>query len=334
MLQSTLSISIIAISILQCLSAPQTLFSRSDAQPLMSANFPDPSFIEVDGVSYAFSTQSSGANVPMASGQDLQSIALITDPQGKLQDAMPTLPSWTPPGNPSIWAPDVIKLKDNLFVLYFSATSNESQSQHCIGAATSESVTGPYTPTDKPIACPLQDGGAIDPAGFVDSDGSVYVVYKVDGNSLGGGGPCGNADGTHGTPLMLQQVSADDGYTPVGDPVPLLDRDDADGPLIEAPSLVRSADGTYVLFFSSNCYSTEFYDTSYATSGSLKGPYTKAPAPLLTTGLDGLLSPGGADVSVDGTTLVFHADKNPSDASVRQMYSSAITIDGTTVSLA
>lgn len=31
-------------------------------------------------------------------------------------------------------------------------------------------------------------GGAIDPAGFVESDGSHYVVYKIDGNSIGHGG--------------------------------------------------------------------------------------------------------------------------------------------------
>ncbi|KAL6719759.1 hypothetical protein ACLMJK_001680 [Lecanora helva] len=329
-----LSVVVIALHGLPCLCAPPPLMSRPTSGPLMSSNFPDPAFIEVDGIYYAFSTQSGGANVPMASSKDMQSMDLLVDAQGRLQDAMPTLPPWTPKDNPAIWAPDVIQLKNDLFVLYFSAISNISESQHCIGAATSQHVTGPYTPADAPFPCPLADGGAIDPAGFVDVDGSVYVTYKVDGNSLGGSGPCGNAEGTHDTPIKLQQVSADNGSTPIGDPIPILHRGEDDGPLIEAPSLVRSADGTYVLFFSSNCYKTEFYDTSYATSRSITGPYSKASEPLLKTGVEGLLSPGGTDVSVDGSTIVFHADEKPSDASVRQIYARAIQIDGTSVNLA
>lgn len=111
--------------------------------------------------------------------------------------------------------------------------------------------------------------------------------------------------------------------------------DDADGPLIEAPSLVKSADGTYVLFFSSNCYAGGEYDISYATATSVGGPYTKVQdpdAPLLVTGDSGLYSPGGADVSPDGTKLVFHADLGTT-ADTRQMYTAEITISGGVVTI-
>lgn len=108
---------------------------------------------------------------------------------------------------------------------------------HCVGAATSTSPQGPYTPQSQPIACQTSGGGAIDPAGFQDSDGTRYVVYKVDGNNLGGGGSCGNGDESHSTPIMLQKL-ASDGVTPTGNPVQILDRDSNDGPLIEAPSLI------------------------------------------------------------------------------------------------
>lgn len=101
---------------------------------------------------------------------------------------------------------------------------------------------GPYTPEAQPIACETAGGGAIDIAGFQDMDGSRYVVYKVDGSSLGGGGPCGNADGSHSTPIMLQKLQSD-GVTPTGGAVQVLDRDAADGPLVEAPSLILH-DGT------------------------------------------------------------------------------------------
>lgn len=194
-------------------------------------------------------------------------------------------------------------------MLYFSGTVASNSNHHCIGAATSKNVIGPYAPIDTPLACPLDQGGAIDAAGFTDSDGSLYVVYKIDGNSLSkpNNGPCGNADGAHDTWLTLQPLAAD-GTTPQGNPIPLLNRSKADGPLIEAPSLIKSSQGTYVLFFSSNCFNGPLYDISYATSSELRGPYTKAKTPLLLPGQHGLLSPGGATVTPDGMTMVYHAD--------------------------
>ena len=269
----------------------------------------------------------------MASSTQMKGMSLLKAEGGKLHDALPTLPPWADQKNPAVWAPDVVRLAGGGFVLYFSATSSQNANRHCIGAATAQTVTGPYTPMDAPLACPLSVGGAIDPAGFIDSDGKAYVVYKIDGNSLGGSGPCGNGEGEFSTPIKLQEVSATDGYTLIGSPTELVDRSPSDGPLIEAPSLFRSVEGTYVLFFSSNCYRTNFYDTSYATSQSVKGPYTKSQKPLITTGMTALYGPGGTDVSADGSTIVFHADATSNDATVRQIYSSGIEVDGTTVFL-
>lgn len=132
---------------------------------------------------------------------------------------------------------------------------------------------------------------------------------------------------------MLQKLEPD-GVTRIGDPVQILDRDDADGPLIEAPSLILH-DGNYILFFSSNCFNGPDYDTSYATATAVAGPYTKAAQPLLTSGGDGgrLNSPGGADVGLGGDRIVFHSDAKAGDASLRQMWTAGITIQGTVVSI-
>ena len=181
-------------------------------------------------------------------------------------------------------------------------------------------------------------GGAIDPAGFIDTDGRTYVVYKIDGNNLGGGGTCGNGDLSHPVPIMIQEVSSTDGVTLVGNPSVLLQLSPADGPVIEAPSLAKATDGTYFLFFSSNCYNGPYYDISYATASAVRGPYTKvqAPhAPLLVSGDENgkLNSPGGADVSPDGTKILFHSDLKPSDPSTRQMWSAKLSIDGGYVSI-
>ena len=194
--------------------------------------------------------------------------------------------------------------------MYYTDAVTWSPQHHCLGAAISQNVTGPFIPSDTPWACPdiYAQGGAIDPDGFLDpSSGKRYVTYKVDGNSIGHGGLCMNSVAPiMPTPIMLQEVAAD-GVTKVGDPVQILDRDDSDGPLIEAPSLHRSDEGIYFLFFSSNCFTTPRYDTSYATATSIDGPYTKAGRPLLITG-DGpdLVGPGGLDIITDGAMVVFH----------------------------
>ena len=133
---------------------------------------------------------------------------------------------------------------------------------------------------------------------------------------------------------MLQQVSSVNGVDLIGDPQEILDRGQYDGPLIEAPSLLRTSEGVYILFFSSNCYNGPYYDTSYATStNGVHGPYTKSSAPLLVTGDNGnqLQSPGGLDVGPAGVNIVFHSDLQPSDAGTRQMWTGQLVIQGTNV---
>jgi beta-xylosidase len=212
---------------------------------------------------------------------------------------------------------------DGQYIMYYSAALTAFPDKHCIGVALSSIPEGPFQPMgNSPLICPdpsgqgtnvnpsiasAGKGGAIDPSGFKDVDGKHYIVYKVDGNAVGSGGSCGNSNsGQTPTPLMLVAVDAD-GYTPLGAPIQLLDRMDIDGPLIEAPNLVRSNDGTYSLFFSSNCYTTPQYDVSWATAPALTGPYTRT-GPLITTGVNGLTAPGGASIANDGQHMVFHAD--------------------------
>jgi len=218
---------------------------------------------------------------------------------------------------------------DGTFVLYYSASNSATPGHHCIGTATSKSVTGPFTPNAAQLACPTDQGGAIDASGFHDTDGTRYVVYKIDGNSLGHGGTCGNTnDPVVDTPIMVQTVGSD-AVTPQGGPSTLLHLDPADGPDIEAPSLTRSADGTYFLFFSSNCYSTPQYDVSYATSSSPTGGFAKSGAPLYQTGNDGLTGPGGADADADATHVLFHGLL--ADGQRRGLYAATVGISGTTV---
>lgn len=82
--------------------------------------------------------------------------------------------------------------------------------------------------------------------------------------------------------------------------------------------------GTYVLFFSSGCFATSTYTVSYATSNSIKGPYTQAAQPLFKTSDLGLTSPGGMSMDPDGEHMVFHARYEGG----RALYNAIINFEG------
>ena len=93
----------------------------------------------------------------------------------------------------------------------------------------------------------------------------------------------------------------------------ILLNDAEDGPDIEAPSLAYDdASQTYILFYSSGCFTQTSYSIRYATSSSINGPYTKQPNPFLVTGSTAanVYIPGGIDITRDGKRAVFQADLN------------------------
>ncbi|TPX09679.1 uncharacterized protein E0L32_009152 [Thyridium curvatum] len=277
------------------------LNSRADRAPLLHRDFPDPSIIQDtagDGTWYAVATASGNKQVQVASAPKPEGPWTYLD-----RDLLPDPGPWTTGKN--TWAPDLRVLGKNKYVLYYSGKTK----RHCVGAATATSILGPYTPQAQPIACPEDKGGAIDPSGINDDrNGRRYITYKVDGSAIGTGGECGNGDEPIvPTPLMLQEVSTADGFTKIGAPVQLLDRIAEDGPLIEAPQIVRVADGTYILFYSSHCFNSANYDVKYATAADIRGPYKRA-GTLLKTGSLGMSSPGGGTSIVGGGYMVLHAN--------------------------
>ncbi|KAJ7631647.1 Arabinanase/levansucrase/invertase [Mycena polygramma] len=320
-LRSLLSFSVLLLAQL----SNATFTKRSIAGPVIHQDFADPSHIWVPQENwwFAFATNGGGHNVQVASSADFNSWTVENDMM------LPHLPAWVNQGGANVWAPMVIQLADNSFVLYYSATSAANTKSHCIGAATSTNIRGPYTPVEATIACPTGQGGAIDPAGHHHPSGDIYVVYKIDGNNIGHGGPPGSCNNgiapIVSTPIMLQKVAAD-GFTPVGAPVQILDRSDADVPLVEAPSLI-AVNGVFFLFFSSGCYSELSYDLSYATATR------KRRRPLLVSGTYGLRAPGGATFAKDGSKVVFHAFLGADIKGGRGMWTGVPTFNGHTVTL-
>ncbi|KAE8351379.1 glycosyl hydrolase [Aspergillus coremiiformis] len=291
---------------------------------VLDTDFPDPSFVQAaDGTWYAFGSNGNGKRIQIASSPDFKTWTLLD------KEALPTLAGWET--NIDHWAPDVIRRDDGKYVMYYSGEAKEELRHHCVGVAVSEGTdpTGPYLPNTEPLSCHLAQGGSIDPAGFLDKDGSRYVVYKVDGNSIGHGGDCNNGvDPLVSTPILLQKVKSD-GFTPDGDAVSILDRDQSDGPLVEAPNLILHED-TYFLFYSTHCYTDIQYDVRYATSKSITGPYIKTGNQLVKSGEYDLTSPGGGTVCGCGDRMLFHGFCRED---VRCTYAADISIVGDQVYL-
>ncbi|KAL2760763.1 glycoside hydrolase family 43 protein [Sodiomyces alcalophilus JCM 7366] len=258
----------------------------------LAVNFPDPSILQDDnGIWYAFATNGNGKHVQAAWARD---------PRGPWtyyeQDVLPDT-AWAT--GRDTWAPDVRRAADGTYVLYFAGEVRGQEGRHCIGVATAgpeQGILGPYRPQEEAWACPLDQGGAIDASGFADpATGRRYVVYKIEGHHSNGA--CANRSESSwsssswswsSTPIVLQEVGPD-GYSKVGQATTILDRVEADGPLVEAPNLVRTNDGVYVLFFSSECFNSLRYRINYATSSrDVWGPYVRAGGPLLQTGSFGL----------------------------------------------
>ncbi|KAJ5157699.1 uncharacterized protein N7482_008799 [Penicillium canariense] len=294
----------------------------------LNTDFPDPSFMKAaDGKWYAFGTNGNGKRVQVAVSPDFSHWTLLDI------DALPTLGSWETAKDH--WAPDVVLRDDGKYAMTYSGESKSDTPHHCVGTAVADKPMGPYVPSNTPLSCRLDQGGSIDSAGFKDKDGSRYVVFKVDGNSVGHGGDCNNGNPPLvSTPIMLQKVKAD-GVTPIGDAVKILDRNtnDGDGPLVEAPSLLLH-NGVYFLFYSTHCFTDSKYDVRWATASSITGPYHKSNVQLLKSGdYGGLISPGGATVCGCGDRMLFHAW---CDNSMKQrcMYVADLVLSGTTASIA
>ena len=80
--------------------APSTKRAFSNG-PVITANFPDPAFIDVNGTYYAFATNNGVQNIQIATSPDFDTWTVTGS------DALPTLPSWAT-GN--VWAPDVTQV--------------------------------------------------------------------------------------------------------------------------------------------------------------------------------------------------------------------------------
>ncbi|GIF02827.1 family 43 glycosylhydrolase [Actinoplanes siamensis] len=302
------------------LTASATPAAAVASGPVIDENFADPDVMKAGGTYYAYATNSDGRHIKWATSTDL--VHWTVQPG----DALPTLGAWAdsdwsfPPGGSGdhgVWAPEVFAAGPSSYVMWYTAHDRASGKQ-CIGAATAGTPGGPFVPRDTSLVCTPETGGSIDASSFTEN-GRRYILWKNDGN-------CCAQD----TWLHLQQVSTD-GLRRTGAETQLIKQNKPfEGTLVEAPTLWKHG-GTYVLFYSANFFGNGSYVSSYATSTSLRGPYTKAAAPLMTTDAfaGSVRGPGGQDIVTgpDGRDRIIFHGWNP-DFTYRAVYSRRLDWQG------
>jgi beta-xylosidase len=270
--------------------ATATLAGPVYDNPVYDQDFPDPHIMRVDDTYYAFATNGANANIQLLRSNDLTQWE-------RLGDAVPALPKWAGINFGFSWAPTAMQIGDR-FVLYYTLRDKASDRQ-CISQATSVVPEGPYADTTTAATvCQVDLGGSIDPYLFRDADDQLYLLWKNDGNC------CNKPVG-----LWVQPLS-DDGLTLEGEPVELLQRDQAwERPLIENPAMVLH-EGQYYLFYSGNWWESVDYAVGYGVCESVTGPCAKPQNQPIFTFSPEALGPGGESFFTDSEGnlwMVYHA---------------------------
>jgi beta-xylosidase len=269
-------------------AASPSLAAGQFINPVLDRDFPDPGVLTVDGTYYAYATEGGGRHIQVASSPDLVSWEY-------LGEALPTLPRWT---TGSTWAPEVTETSAG-FVMYYTARHPDTvrpdgQGSQCITVGVAEAPEGPFVDdSDGPLVCQADLGGSIDAIPYREADGTLYLIWKNDGNC------CARIT------RMWAQPMTEDGLGLVGEAVDLgIANDNAwERHVIEAPTILLR-EGTYYLFFSANDYANDRYAAGYATATALLGPYTDAAEnPILATPADDpesrAFGPGGQAIVTD-----------------------------------
>lgn len=266
---------------------------NQDAPPIVTSptgDFADPFVLVDDGTYYAYAANANSKHVQLLYSNDLRTWKA-------LPDAMPALATWVRKEVPHVWSPEVIQIKSR-YVLYYTAHDVASDRQ-CVGAAVSDSPTGPFVDAAKaPLVCQVELGGTIDASPLL-ADGRLYLYFKNDGN-------CCKLP----TALFAQELRPD-GLGVVGQPVSLLTSDATwERNVVEAPSMVVR-DGKYILLYSAGEFGDGSYAVGYATCAGPLGPCQReGNGPFLKSKDEAkLFGPGHASVFRVGTQdyIVYHA---------------------------
>ena len=172
------------------LAPPASATTRPPAPVFTDASVHDPDVIRADGKFYAF-----GSHLAAASSPDLMKWTQLANgvtPANPLFDDVTTelkeTLDWAQ--SDTLWAPDVIKLGDGRFYMYYDACKGDSP-RSALGLAVADKVTGPYRDLGILLKSgmwdlPSEDGtiydarvhpNTVDPDVFFDAQGKLWMVY-------------------------------------------------------------------------------------------------------------------------------------------------------------
>lgn len=257
------------------------------APPAIAGLYADPNLVHLDGRYYLYPTTDgtegwAATAFEAFSSDDLETWTAEGEVFSVARDT-----DWA---DGKAWAPAAIG-RNGLYYLYFSAEEN-------IGVAVSSSPTGPFVDSGAPlVASGAFEGTAIDPSIFIDDDETPYLLW---GNSV-----------AHIVQLNEDMVSFDPStetsWVPTG--------------FCEAAWIHRRGD-TYYLSWSENDTRDPDYRVRYATSHSVRGPWTDRGVLVEKSEELGVLGTGHHSIlripSTDEWVLAYHRFAIPGGSGYRR----------------
>lgn len=297
--------------------------------PVYGSSFPDPGALRNSSTDYyAYAT---GGGFPILKSPDL----VHWEQVGR---AFSARPSWVvQSGDWHPWAPSVLRSPESCpgttspgcyLMYYVGLSAQHTPATHCVGVAWSLTPSGPFTDlgpiqaeggtTDlagRPPGCGDAGGYSnIDPAPFVDDDGSVYLYMST-------GRRC--VQPTTGScpyePAISVLAMTGTPTQAVSDRKPLFggtpsswEQEPGQAATVENPWMEKRG-STYYLFYSGGDYRAS-YGMGYATATSATGgtafsAFTKSALNPILRETAAVLSPGGGSVTIGpdgGSWLVYH----------------------------
>jgi hypothetical protein len=297
--------------------------------PVYGSSFPDPGALRNSSTDYyAYGT---GGRFPILKSSDL----VHWEEVGR---AFSSRPSWVvQSGDWHPWAPSVLRSPRScpgttspacFFMYYVGLSAEHTPATHCVGVAWSLTASGPFTDlgpiqaadgsTDlagRPPGCGDAGGYSnIDPAPFVDDDGSVYL-YLSTGRRCAQPttGSCPYDPAISVIAMTDTPTQAASARKPLFGATPnTWEHDPAHSPTVENPWMEKRG-STYYLFYSGGDYRAS-YGMGYATATSPTGgvpfsAFAKSPHNPILRETPAVLSPGGGSVTVGpdgGSWFVYH----------------------------
>ena len=256
--------------------------------PVLPGDRPDPTVIQIGDTYWASATSNEWAPLfPIFKSDDLQDWELVTYvfPDGA--------PGWAVN---NFWAPELSydEDQDRVYV-YYTARDRESN-RLSTAVASADSPEGPFTDHGPLVA---QELGSIDGYEARDLDGTLYFMWKEDGNSQG-----------QPTPMWAQEIN-EERTELIGEKYEMFRNDQPwEDNLVEGISIFREGDYFYALYSARSCCDVNCnYVTGIARSETLVGPWEKYEGNPILKDNDDWRCPGhGSVVRKDGEIFyLYHA---------------------------